>query len=34
MHAYIPDRVSIMVSIEVGSCSYVYAVEYAGFSLC
>jgi hypothetical protein len=34
MHAYIPDRVIITVGDETGPCSRVYAVGYAGFSVC
>jgi hypothetical protein len=34
MHAYIPDRVIIMIGDEMGPCSLVYAVRYAGFSVC
>jgi hypothetical protein len=34
MYAYIPDRVIITVSDETGPCSRVYAIEYAGFSVC
>jgi hypothetical protein len=34
MHAYILDRVIITVGGEMGPCSRVYAVGYAGFSVC
>jgi hypothetical protein len=34
MYAYIPDRVIITVGDEIGPCSRVYAVGYAGFSVC
>jgi hypothetical protein len=34
MHAYIPDLVIVTVSDEMGPCSQVYVVRYAGFSIC
>jgi hypothetical protein len=34
MHAYIPDRVIIMVGDETGPRSRVYVVGYVGFSVC
>jgi hypothetical protein len=34
MHAYIPNRVIITVGDEMGPCSQVYAIRYAGFSVC
>jgi hypothetical protein len=34
MHAYIPDRVIIMVDDEMGPYSRVYAVGHAGLSVC
>jgi hypothetical protein len=34
MHTYIHDRAIITVGDETGPCSQVYAVGYAGFSIC
>jgi hypothetical protein len=34
MHVYIPNRVIITVGDEMGPCSQVYAIGYAGFSVC